>query len=71
MKSGAGVSFFETRVESVAHGGGASRVACADGSTVTGTLVLDATGHARKLVEFDAKFDPGYQVGGAPGSCWQ
>ena len=25
-------------------------------------MVLDATGHARKLVEFDAKFDPGYQV---------
>ena len=44
------------------HGGGASSVACADGSHVAGTLVLDATGHARKLVEFDAEFNPGYQV---------
>jgi len=34
----------------------------ADGSRLTTTMVLDATGHARKLVEFDAKFDPGYQV---------
>ena len=25
-------------------------------------MVLDATGHARTLVEFDEKFDPGYQV---------
>ena len=37
-------------------------MACADGSRLTATMVLDATGHARKLVEFDAKFDPGYQV---------
>ena len=26
------------------------------------TAVLDATGHALKLVQFDDKFDPGYQV---------
>lgn len=26
-----------------------------------GSLVLDATGHARKLVNYDQKFDPGYQ----------
>ena len=46
----------------MSHGEGASAVACADGSRLTATMVLDATGHARKLVEFDAKFDPGYQV---------
>lgn len=34
---------------------------CGDGTDVVGTLVLDATGHARRLVEFDKKFDPGYQ----------
>jgi flavin-dependent dehydrogenase len=28
---------------------------------LTGSLVLDATGHSRRLVEFDRKFDPGYQ----------
>jgi len=49
----------------VSHGDGASAVACADGSRLTATMVLDATGHARKLVEFDAKFDPGYQVAAA------
>jgi len=32
-----------------------------DGSSIRGTLVLDATGHARRLVEFDKEFNPGYQ----------
>ena len=27
---------------------------------VTGSLVLDATGHSRRPVEFDRAFDPGY-----------
>ena len=27
----------------------------------SGALVLDATGHSRRLVKFDRKFDPGYQ----------
>ncbi len=49
-------------MEGVSHGGGVSTVACDDGSRLTATMVLDATGHARKLVEFDSKFDPGYQV---------
>eukprot|EP01024_Parvocaulis_polyphysoides_P043534 TRINITY_DN39917_c0_g1_i6.p1 TRINITY_DN39917_c0_g1~~TRINITY_DN39917_c0_g1_i6.p1 ORF type:complete len:383 (+),score=49.32 TRINITY_DN39917_c0_g1_i6:484-1632(+) len=30
-------------------------------SSVRGLLVLDATGHVRKLVEFNKEFDPGYQ----------
>eukprot|EP01023_Acetabularia_acetabulum_P055148 TRINITY_DN6342_c0_g1_i1.p1 TRINITY_DN6342_c0_g1~~TRINITY_DN6342_c0_g1_i1.p1 ORF type:complete len:522 (-),score=84.63 TRINITY_DN6342_c0_g1_i1:2127-3692(-) len=29
--------------------------------SVRGLLVLDATGHVRKLVEFNKEFDPGYQ----------
>ena len=29
---------------------------------IQGRMVLDATGHARKLVEYDKPFDPGYQV---------
>jgi flavin-dependent dehydrogenase len=29
--------------------------------SVRGSLVLDATGHSRRLVEFDRAFDPGYQ----------
>lgn len=35
---------------------------CADGTEVPAAAVLDATGHALKLVEFDQKFDPGYQA---------
>lgn len=57
----AGVSFYEGRVNSVTHSDGASSISCADGTAISGTAVLDATGHALKLVEFDAKFDPGYQ----------
>eukprot|EP00798_Chlamydomonas_sp_ICE-L_P023575 gene23575-9100_t len=32
-----------------------------DGRKIQGTLVLDATGHSRKLVEYDQKFNPGFQ----------
>ena len=35
---------------------------CSDGTRIQGRMVLDATGHARKLVEYDKPFDPGYQV---------
>ena len=42
--------------------GGKSTVSCSDGLDITGCMVLDATGHARSLVEFDEAFDPGYQV---------
>jgi hypothetical protein len=30
-------------------------------AAISGSLVLDATGHSRRLVQFDKKFDPGYQ----------
>lgn len=33
-----------------------------DGRTVFAKMVLDATGHARKLVDFDRDFTPGYQA---------
>ena len=46
----------------MSHAEGSSTVTCADGLQITGCFVLDATGHARSLVEFDKKFDPGYQV---------
>ncbi|KAI8463201.1 MAG: chloroplast lycopene beta cyclase precursor [Monoraphidium minutum] len=57
----AGVKFVTDKVEGVAHGGGSSTVSTAGGKTVKGSLVLDATGHSRRLVKFDQKFDPGYQ----------
>jgi hypothetical protein len=56
------VVFQESRVEGVAHGDGASELCCADGVRVPAAMVLDATGHSRKLVQFDAPFDPGYQA---------
>ena len=28
---------------------------------IRGSLVLDATGHSRRLVQYDKKFDPGFQ----------
>jgi lycopene beta-cyclase len=39
---------------------------------ISGSLVLDATGHSRRLVEFDKKFDPGYQgaYGIVAGQWW-
>lgn len=58
----AGVVFQEARVEGVEHGGGSSQVVCSDGTRIAGCMVLDATGHARKLVEYDKAFNPGYQV---------
>ena len=65
----AGVVFQESKVEGVAHGDGASELCCADGVRVPAAMVLDATGHSRKLVQFDAPFDPGYQVGFRAAAC--
>ena len=58
----AGVTFQVARVEGVQHRDGGSHVVCSDGIRIRGCMVLDATGHARKLVEYDKPFDPGYQV---------
>ena len=58
----AGVVFHKDSVRRVEHGSGRSILHCEDGTSVSANLVLDATGHARKLVEFDRPFKPGYQV---------
>lgn len=58
----AGVTFQVARVDEVQHRDGSSHVVCSDGTQIEGCMVLDATGHARKLVEYDKPFDPGYQV---------
>eukprot|EP00775_Hariotina_reticulata_P007052 gene7052-7266_t len=58
----AGVTFISGKVDSVSHSKSSSTVKLQDSDVqLTGTLVLDATGHSRRLVEFDKKFDPGYQ----------
>lgn len=57
-----GVTFHETKAAKVEHAEGSSTLTCSDGSQLHSALVLDCTGHARKLVTFDEKFDPGYQA---------
>ncbi len=57
----AGVTFLKSKVDKVNHAEGASSVALDGDAVLQGSLVLDATGHSRRLVEFDKKFDPGYQ----------
>ena len=56
-----GVRFHLAPVDSVTHAGGRSAVLASDGTALDGAMVLDATGHVRKLVTFDAPFEPGYQ----------
>lgn len=55
------MTFLEGKVQDCSHGSGSSTVRLSDGRTIQGSMILDATGHARKLVKFDKKFDPGYQ----------
>lgn len=59
------VTFHLSKVETVNHDivPGKSEVVCSDsGKTrVYASLVLDATGHSRKLVQYDKEFNPGYQ----------
>ncbi len=57
----ADVTFINAKVEGVQHGEGCSTILLDGGRKLQGSLVLDATGHARRLVKFDKKFDPGYQ----------
>ena len=54
--------FHKDVVKGVEHSHGSSTLFCEDGMEVPAHLVLDATGHARRLVEFDKPFNPGYQV---------
>ena len=44
------------------HSGGSSTLTCSDGTQLEAAFILDCTGHARRLVKFDQKFDPGYQA---------
>lgn len=53
--------FLKGKADSVSHANGSSTLRLTDGRQVKGSLVLDATGHARKLVEYDREFNPGFQ----------
>jgi hypothetical protein len=63
LASNSGVKFVCDKVDSVAHADGHSTVAAAGGGALRGSMVLDATGHSRRLVKFDKKFDPGASWG--------
>eukprot|EP00210_Caulerpa_lentillifera_P003218 g3074.t1 len=57
-----GVYFKEAKVDSVVDLSYAIReVHCSENYVLKTRLVLDATGHSRKLINYDKEFNPGYQ----------
>nr|TKR98823.1 Lycopene beta cyclase family protein [Populus alba] len=57
-----GVKFHQTKVIKVIHEESKSLLICNDGVTIQASVVLDATGFSRCLVQYDKPYDPGYQV---------
>ncbi|GLT28056.1 hypothetical protein SLA2020_030130 [Shorea laevis] len=57
-----GVNFHQAKVVKVIHEESKSLLICSDGVTIEATLVLDATGFSRCLVQYDKPYNPGYQV---------
>ncbi|XP_042478950.1 lycopene beta cyclase, chloroplastic/chromoplastic-like [Macadamia integrifolia] len=57
-----GVQFYQSKVIKVIHEKSNSRLICSNGVTVHATIVLDATGFSRCLVQYDKPYNPGFQV---------
>lgn len=57
-----GVKFHQAKVIKVIHEESKSMLICNDGITIQATVVLDATGFSRSLVQYDKPYNPGYQV---------
>ncbi|CAI9109160.1 OLC1v1008927C1 [Oldenlandia corymbosa var. corymbosa] len=57
-----GVKFHQAKVLKVIHEDSKSLLICSDGVTIEAAVVLDATGFARCLVQYDKPYNPGYQV---------
>jgi len=57
-----GVQFHKAKVKDVDHNPSKSFVTCEDGTLIEAAVVLDATGHSRRLVKYDEPFNPGYQI---------
>lgn len=57
-----GVQFHQAKVIKVIHEEFKSLLICNDGVTIQATVVLDATGFSRCLVQYDKPYNPGYQV---------
>lgn len=56
-----GVKFHGAKVVDSANRGDCTVLQCDDGLEVRGIFAVDATGHSKKLVKYDGKYDPGYQ----------
>jgi hypothetical protein len=56
-----GVTFLYGKVDKASHANGSSTVTLVDGRKIMGSMVLDATGHAHKLIDYDKPFNPGFQ----------
>ncbi|RAL48489.1 unnamed protein product [Cuscuta campestris] len=57
-----GVKFHQAKVMDVFHEESKSVLVCSDGVTIQATVVLDATGFSRCLVQYNKPYNPGYQV---------
>ncbi|KAL3637184.1 Lycopene beta cyclase, chloroplastic [Castilleja foliolosa] len=57
-----GVKFHQAKVVKVIHEESKSLIICNDGVTIQASVVLDATGFSRCLVQYDKPYNPGYQV---------
>ncbi|KAJ4798898.1 Lycopene beta-cyclase [Rhynchospora pubera] len=57
-----GVKFHQAKAVKVIHEETKSYIVCNDGVTIQATVVLDATGFSRSLVQYDKPYNPGYQV---------
>lgn len=71
-----GVQFHYGRAKDCVHDDDGSKLACLDDLVISALVVVDATGHARKLTKMDGKDNPGYQAAygitageSAPGFC--
>ncbi|KAL9260290.1 Lycopene beta cyclase, chloroplastic-like protein [Drosera capensis] len=57
-----GVKFHQAKVIRVIHEESKSLLICNDGVTIQASVVLDATGFSRCLVQYDKPYNPGYQI---------
>ncbi|KAE8711050.1 Lycopene beta cyclase [Hibiscus syriacus] len=57
-----GVKFHQAEVIKFIHEESKSMLICNDGATVQATVLLDATGFSRCLVQYEKPYNPGYQV---------
>lgn len=57
-----GVRFHAASVRSYHHGRTLTTLTCQGGCEITARVVVDATGHARRLTEMEAEHCPGFQA---------